>query len=212
MKKTEGFTLIELLIVIAIILILIAIALPNFLEAQIRAKIAATRGDLRTVAIAMESYFTDWGMYPPDHDPDQLGPASSGLFQLTTPLKYLQQLPTDRFNSGNSGLGSAESRWYEMASTGVAPIAASNTRPVLNAYIFWSRGPDVLDNFNDNDGWPYQGPADPCPTRIGYLNYSPTNGTNSNGDLDQGGGQLNIGNYCVDHCRPVVGPVKGIGL
>ncbi|MBW7937580.1 MAG: prepilin-type N-terminal cleavage/methylation domain-containing protein, partial [Candidatus Omnitrophica bacterium] len=39
LPKKAGFTLIELLIVIAIILILISIALPNFLEAQMRAKV-----------------------------------------------------------------------------------------------------------------------------------------------------------------------------
>lgn len=53
----KGFTLIELLIVIAIILILIAIALPNFLEAQIRAKVVRAKGEIRTIAIAMDSYY-----------------------------------------------------------------------------------------------------------------------------------------------------------
>ncbi|MBK7496794.1 MAG: hypothetical protein IPI28_15885 [Candidatus Omnitrophica bacterium] len=50
----------ELLIVIAIILILIAIALPNFLEAQVRAKIANARGELKTLVVATESYRIDW--------------------------------------------------------------------------------------------------------------------------------------------------------
>lgn len=54
-----GFTLIELLIVIAIILILIAIALPNFLEAQVRAKVTRERADLRTMATAIESLRAD---------------------------------------------------------------------------------------------------------------------------------------------------------
>lgn len=47
--ERKGFTLIELLIVIAIILILISIALPNFLEAQVRAKVANTMGELRSL-------------------------------------------------------------------------------------------------------------------------------------------------------------------
>ncbi|MCA9430219.1 MAG: prepilin-type N-terminal cleavage/methylation domain-containing protein, partial [Candidatus Omnitrophica bacterium] len=50
-----GFTLIELLIVIAIILILIAIALPNFLAAQSRAKVVRERSDIRTLATAIET-------------------------------------------------------------------------------------------------------------------------------------------------------------
>src|SRR5210317_1646071 len=89
----KGFTLIELLIVIAIILILIAIALPNFLEAQIRARVTKAKSELRTVATAMESYFIDFGMYPNDHDNDDDG--QNGLFQLTSPLTYLTDLPLD---------------------------------------------------------------------------------------------------------------------
>lgn len=57
MKK--GFTLIELLIVVAIIAILAAIAVPNFLEAQTRAKIARGKADMRTMATAIESYAVD---------------------------------------------------------------------------------------------------------------------------------------------------------
>ncbi|KXK39104.1 MAG: Fimbrial protein precursor [Candidatus Hinthialibacteria bacterium OLB16] len=48
----RGFTLIELLIVIAIILILISIALPNFLEAQMRAKVARVRSEFRSIEAA----------------------------------------------------------------------------------------------------------------------------------------------------------------
>ena len=60
----RGFTLIELLIVIAIILILIAIALPNFMEAQIRARVAKVQGEHKSLQTAIEEYRTDWPMYP----------------------------------------------------------------------------------------------------------------------------------------------------
>jgi prepilin-type N-terminal cleavage/methylation domain-containing protein len=67
----KGFTLIELLIVIAIILILIAIALPNFLEAQIRARVSKANGELRSLATALFDYNTALissnkeGIFPP---------------------------------------------------------------------------------------------------------------------------------------------------
>jgi prepilin-type N-terminal cleavage/methylation domain-containing protein len=62
MKK--GFTLIELLIVVAIIAILAAIAVPNFLEAQIRAKVSRVRSDQRSLQVAIETYYVDNNTYP----------------------------------------------------------------------------------------------------------------------------------------------------
>ena len=61
----SAFTLIELLIVVAIIGILAAIAVPNFLNAQVRAKVANTQADQRSLATAIESYRLDNNMYPP---------------------------------------------------------------------------------------------------------------------------------------------------
>ena len=63
---TKGFTLIELLIVVAIIAILAAIAVPNFLEAQTRSKVSRVKADMRTLATALEAYSIDGNNYPPD--------------------------------------------------------------------------------------------------------------------------------------------------
>ncbi len=59
MRNTRGFTLIELLIVVVIIGILAAIAIPKFANTKEKAYIAAMKSDLRNLITAEESYFAD---------------------------------------------------------------------------------------------------------------------------------------------------------
>ena len=81
----RGFTLIELLIVVAIIAILAAIAVPNFLEAQVRAKVSRAKSDLRSVATALEAYVVDANHYQPnDMEHRNILPR-----QLSTPIAYI---------------------------------------------------------------------------------------------------------------------------
>lgn len=98
-NKLTGFTLIELLIVVAIIAILAAIAVPNFLEAQTRAKVSRVRADHRSIATAMEMYHIDTNLYPlctgdnwclayaPGRNTN--GGNTLTLERLTTPISYM---------------------------------------------------------------------------------------------------------------------------
>jgi len=84
----KGFTLIELLIVVAIIGILAAIAVPNFLNAQIRAKVSKVQADFRSLTTAIESYRLEFGNYMPYPEwGSHTGPRY--LNALSTPVAFI---------------------------------------------------------------------------------------------------------------------------
>ena len=96
--KKHAFTLIELLIVVAIIAILAAIAVPNFLEAQTRAKTSRVKSDQRALSIAIESYAVDWDHYPACAISPNTNPLLGKVpVTITTPLAYITMLPVDVF-------------------------------------------------------------------------------------------------------------------
>ncbi len=64
MKKQKGFSLIELLIVVAIILIIAAIAIPNLLRARISANESAAVANLRTINTALVTYLSTYSTFP----------------------------------------------------------------------------------------------------------------------------------------------------
>jgi prepilin-type N-terminal cleavage/methylation domain-containing protein len=102
----RGFTLIELLIVVGIIAILAAIAVPNFLEAQVRSKVARVRADMRSIATALECYCVDNNIYPCR----PMCEADCGCWRgaFTTPIAYTSGGFEDPFASQDS----PENRYY----------------------------------------------------------------------------------------------------
>jgi prepilin-type N-terminal cleavage/methylation domain-containing protein len=69
MSNRKGFTLIELLIVVVIIGILAAIAIPKFANTKDKAKIASMKSDLRNFVSAQEGHFADFATYATAHNP-----------------------------------------------------------------------------------------------------------------------------------------------
>ena len=88
-RDSKGFTLIELLIVVAIIGIIAAIAIPNLLNAIQRGKQKRTMSDIRSIGTAVESYQVDNG-YPPRQTFNDI----EGTIQWTLQPTYIKLLPT----------------------------------------------------------------------------------------------------------------------
>jgi prepilin-type N-terminal cleavage/methylation domain-containing protein len=179
-RSRGGFTLIELLIVIAIILILIAIALPNFLVAQIRARVTKAEGELRSLSIAMESYYLDYNVYPAEHERNGTSRILRGLFWLTSPNAYISSIPEDPF--AEFGADSNDGITYITYEMGGLEYGTSYPQcPACQAvYTFFSNGPDVSQEINQKN--PHYN------TDRRLANYSPTNGTKSRGDIYLWGG------------------------
>jgi prepilin-type N-terminal cleavage/methylation domain-containing protein len=190
MKKPRftvaAFTLIELLIVVAIIAILAAIAVPNFLEAQTRAKVSRCKSDMRSMATALEAYRVDWNSYTPY---GRIDPA--GIFQyparqndmndkmcftgppITTPVAYIGAFFSDPFATQfppPHELKLIEYLNLEQHVGNFVPPPPPFASQLIPAWGFWrlvAAGPDGdrgLDIKNN-------------------IVYDPTNGTVSNGDI-----------------------------
>lgn len=81
--KRAGFTLIELLIVVVIIGILAAIAIPKFAATKDKAKLASVKTDLRNVMSAEEAYYIDWATYTNTLSTTVFAPSSGNTMSVS---------------------------------------------------------------------------------------------------------------------------------
>ena len=97
----NAFTLIELLVVVAIIGILSGIALPNYLNSLVKAKMAKAQADMNAIRTAIESFHLDNHKYPTWTYPDgeHKNPVKLRLIPLTSPIPYMSTIPIDPFIS-----------------------------------------------------------------------------------------------------------------
>lgn len=189
-KRQSGFTLIELLIVVAIIAILAAIAIPNFLAAQTRSKTSVAMKDMQTLATALESYQVDNTAYPRSSDILYFGGGygpldyyrTLRLAQLTTPIAYITKVPMDVFNVKGTSVDRTDRAfpyWEPLQFDGYKKSPGyiimfpemPDERTRLGRWALMGFGPD--QNYSVTVGtWPGK-----------LLYYDPTNGIISNGDI-----------------------------
>ena len=206
MLSRRGFTLIELLIVVAIIAILAAIAVPNFLEAQVRSKISRVKADMRSILLAAESYRIDNNKYMPDNvrvsgnNGGMLFPDMKSWTYLTTPIAYMSSVPETPFkeykakNSNPPWTSTTElpnpgnyiEYWNGNFNSGVYKEDAG----AKETGMYWrgsSVGPDNLSDFHNQYG--VTGAAfsalDIRNRKPNFIKcvYDPSNGTTSRGDF-----------------------------
>lgn len=197
-KRSTAFTLGELIIVVVIIAVLAAIAIPNFLEGSYRTDVTYRQNDMRTIALAMESYRIERGDYPAsDKDSPLAGHGTRDDIDqrlLTTPTAYMPEILTDGFRKKADKKERRDgSPNYEIYA--VAYKTSDSTFAVYprTGWMMWSIGKDLRSNTvgyrslrtviaNEATTHPALG-LDGDPRPAAGFRYDPTNGTTSPGDM-----------------------------
>ena len=210
-----GFTLIELLIVVSIISILAAIAVPNFLEAQQRSKVSRVKADMHSLTTAIEAYHVDHNKYPYRRNTQANPPATTiavpevdkrqeQMKVLTTPVAYITSLFPDVFetilappNNLIDYFDPTQCSWLINSRHAMRP--EYQVSPDQAGWLLVSVGPDkYLGPAKNVGGWPkpanYE--VDFYVRGTIFFPYDPTNGTISYGNIYAGqvGGVENAGN------------------
>jgi general secretion pathway protein G len=182
----KGFTLIELLIVVAIIGILAAIAVPNFLNAQTRTKLSRVKADIRNIATAIEMYKMDNNEFPwyeGQTNIDRFHSISLRLIPLTTPVSYIGSV-----NIPDPFLGQIPAKGFDdEVSRYTYNYLNYKINPPDRKFDVWALGSFGPDQ-TTNKGLMIELAIRNIIPKNAVLLYNPSNGLTSTGDLPYIGG------------------------
>jgi len=115
---SKGFTIIEILIVLAILAVISAMAIPGLQQARVRAEIGAIAGDSNSLMTAFKQYYIDQGQYPnasnsPAFDLRTFSPLSTQKYYRGNVTQWLLGNQADAYDSPDDG-GPNQEFWIEM--------------------------------------------------------------------------------------------------
>lgn len=185
-RNFSGFTLIELLIVVAIIAILAAIAVPNFLEAQTRAKVSRVKNDFRTYATAIEAYTVDHNKIPRPINTNIYSVDAAAYpgqtvrsilwYGLTTPVAYITTVDVDDvFQSNRTGAALEDRRYTYQDHAAYAVLIPAQAAFWRGSEAFFGKW-KLASVGPDKEALHFTGSSFNLP-------YDPTNGTVSLGNI-----------------------------
>ncbi len=201
MKRKTAFTLIELLIVVAIIGILAAIAVPNFMNAQVRAKVSRVKADMRNYGTALESYFLDQNDYP--RDETESGQYYKYLlypcaYPLTTPVAYVSDLsaadpflkPAQIIQQALEGGHSGSYSYFHYQQRLGEYFVTACPKAYKRAFSIISQGPNFQPNYLHMQPGYVACPGGNFPWNP--IAYASSNGLTSAGDIGWFGGAIPV--------------------
>ena len=123
-RKNRGFTLVEIMIVVAIIALLAAIAVPGFLRARKRSQGTTIKNDLRLIDAAVDQYAIEYNL-------------GTGTVTFLNVMLYLKP-NTSLYNTGNDILGNSYGTSFPIGSLPAVPAASRSALSDVCDTVFFS--------------------------------------------------------------------------
>lgn len=183
-----AFSAVELLLVAGISAILVAIAVPGYMEAKLKAEVADVHASMRSIHDGLLTYKIDYSQFPPP----RMAPGSRHPLQKIYNMGYLSKEPIDRFKEKLEGYGGRYTdpyigygfmdpndrlfiKMYARMQANSIPIPTNGTSH--GPWYLKSIGPDQTDHYDEGGG------RGSNKANEYFVEYDPSNGVFSLGEI-----------------------------